>query len=110
MAKLNVTQLAADMASAIKNELSAKWPDIKIYAEAETKKLAQSIKMIEALRISGKITDEQAVLHIEIQKNSTRMTLLTLEDMGLIAVENAINAAFTAVRGAVNTAIGFALL
>lgn len=110
MAKLNVTQLAKDMTGAFKGELSAKWPDIKAYAESEAKKLAESFKMIETLKLEKKITKEQADLHLQIQKNSTRMALLTLEDMGLLAVEAAINAALAAVKTAVNTALGFALL
>lgn len=110
MEKLNVNQLAKEMTAAFKGELSSKWPDIKAYAESEAKKLAQSVKMIETLKIENKITNEQADLHLQIQKNSTRMTLLTLEDMSLLTVEAAINAALSVVKTAVNSALGFALI
>jgi hypothetical protein len=110
MASLNSTQLVKDMTDAFRGQLAAKWPDIRTYAESEAKKLAQSIKMLEELRIQKKITKEQAKLHLQIQKNSSRMSLLTLEDMGLLAVEGAINAALAAVKTAVNTALGFALI
>jgi hypothetical protein len=110
MASINSAQIAKAMASAMKAELSDKWPDVRIYAESEAKKLAQSVKMIESLVQKGQITAEQAALHLQIQKNASRMAMLTLEDLGLLAVEGAINAALAAVKSVVNQAIGIALL
>lgn len=107
---LNASQLSKEILGAFKGVLTKKWPDIREYGEAESKKLAQTLIMIEALMASGKINEEQASLHLEIQKNATRTVLLTLEGLGILAVEAAINAALGVVRGAVNTAIGFALL
>ncbi|KIN88303.1 hypothetical protein [Thauera sp. SWB20] len=107
---LSAAQLGKDILAAFKGALSEKWPDIKEYGEAEAKKLAHTLVMIAALRASGKINEEQATLHIEIQKNATRTVLLTLEGLGILAVEAAINAALNVVKDAVNTAVGFALL
>ena len=47
---------------------------------------------------------------MEIQKNASRTVLLTIEGLGLLAVEAAINAALNVVKDAVNTGIGFTLL
>lgn len=107
---LNVSQLGKDILGAFKGTLTEKWPDIKDYAEAEAKKMAQTLVMIEALKLSGKINNEQANLHVEIQKNATRIVLLTLEGLGVLAVEAAINAALGVVKDTVNSALGFALL
>lgn len=107
---LNASQLGKDILVAFKGSLASKWPDIKEYGEAEAKKLAQTLVMIEALKNSGKINEEQAALHLEIQKNATRTVLLTLEGLGILAVEAAINAALNVVKDAVNTAVGFALM
>lgn len=107
---LDAAQLGKDILSAIKGVLAEKWPDVKDYGEAEAKKLAQTLVMIEALRISGKINEEQAALHLEIQKNATRTVFLTLEGLGILAAEAAINAALNVVKDTVNTAIGFTLL
>lgn len=107
---LNASQLGKDILAAFKGALTDKWPDIKEYGEAEAKKLAQTLVMIEALKVSGKINEEQATLHLEIQKNATRTVLLTLEGLGILAVEAAINAALNVVKEAVNTAVGFVLL
>ncbi|MDP1895493.1 MAG: hypothetical protein Q8K87_15345 [Hydrogenophaga sp.] len=107
---LSASQLGKDILTALKGSLKEKWPDIKEYGEAESKKLAQALVMVEALKISGKINEEQAALHLEIQKNASRTVLLTIEGLGILAVEAALNAALNVVRDAVNTALGFALL
>lgn len=107
---LSASKLGKDILAAFKGSLTEKWPDIKEYGEAEAKKLAQTLVMIEALKESGKINKRQATLHLEIQKNATRTVLLTLEGLGVLAVEGAINAALKVVKDAVNTAVGFALL
>ncbi|HQS00626.1 MULTISPECIES: hypothetical protein [unclassified Polaromonas] len=107
---LNASQLGKDMLTAFKGVLSDKWPDIKEYGEAESKKLAQTLVMIEALKLAGKINEEQAALHLDIQKNATRMVLLTLEGLGILMAEAAINAALNVVKDTVNTALGFVLL
>lgn len=107
---LNASQLSRDMLTAFKGVLSDKWPAIKDYGEAESKKLAQTLVMIEALKFAGKINEEQAALHLDIQKNATRMVLLTLEGLGILMAEAAINAALNVVKDTVNTALGFVLL
>ena len=107
---LNASQLGKDILTAFKDTLNEKWPDIKEYGEAEAKKLALTLLMIEALTVSGKINEEQAALHLEIQKNATRTVLLAFEGLGMLAVESAINTALNVVKEAVNTSMGFALL
>ena len=107
---LNVASLGKSLLTVFKGSLTKKWPEIKEYGESETKKLAQTLVMIEALLASGKINQEQASLHLEIQKNSMRTVLLTLEGMGVLAVETAINAALDAVKQTVNTSVGFTLI
>ena len=107
---LNLAQLSKDMLAAAKPALQNFWTDAKPYAEKETKAFAQNLVMIEKLRLLGKISKEAAVLHVEIQKNSFRTVLLTIEGLGILAVEDALNAAIGVIRTTVNKAIGFALL
>lgn len=107
---LNASQLGKDILAAFKGVLTDKWPDIKEYGESEAKKLAQALVMIETLKASGKINKEQARLHLDIQLNASRTVFLTLEGLGLLAVEAALNAALGVVKKAVNTAVGFALI
>ncbi len=107
---LDATKLGKDILAAFNGTLADKWPDIQDYAEAEAKKLAQTLVMIETLKVSGKINKEQAALHLEIQKNATRMVLMTIEGLGILAAEAAITSALNVVKDSVNTAIGFTLL
>lgn len=107
---LSASQLGKDILAAFKGVFKKQWPDIKEYGEAEAKKMAQSLLMIEALTASGKINEEQAALQLDIQKNASRAVLLTIEGLGILAAEAAINAALDAVRESVNTALGFTLL
>ena len=53
---------------------------------------------------------QQAELHLQIQKNAMRSVLLTVEGLGLLAAEQAINQALALVKDQVNAAVGFALL
>ncbi|HRN62218.1 MAG TPA: hypothetical protein PK743_06705 [Luteimonas sp.] len=107
---LKASQLSRDILVAFKGVLSDRWPDIRDYGDVEAKKLAQTLVMIEALIVSGKINEEQARLHLDIQRNATRMVLLTLEGLGILAVEEAINAALAVVRDTINTSLGFDLI
>ncbi|UCC71430.1 MAG: hypothetical protein JSV86_13670 [Gemmatimonadota bacterium] len=107
---IKVSSLAKEMFEASRTVLEDSWPEIKDYAKAEFKKIAESMAMIARLRAAGKLTQKKARLHLEIQKNASRMVLLTVEGLGIIAVERAINAALGAVRDTVNTAVGFRLV
>ena len=107
---LDAAALAGNMLGAFKTQLVDKWPEIKTYGESEMKKLAQTLVMIEQLKLSGEITAEQAKLHLQIQKNAVRVVMLTIEGLGLLAVETAINSALGVVKSAVNTALGFVLI
>jgi hypothetical protein len=107
---LNVDELATSIFGAMKGVFDEKWPEIRDYAEGESKKLAQTLVQITTLRLSGQISAGEGAILLEMQKNATRAVLLALQGMGLILVEMAVNAALNAVKEIVNTAIGFALL
>lgn len=107
---LDVIKLGKDILAALNGSLAEKWPDVKDYGEAEAKKLAQTLVMIGTLQATGKINKEQAALHLEMQKNATRMVLMTIEGLGVLSAEAAINSALAAVKDTVNKEIGFTLL
>lgn len=107
---LNKAELVEQMITAFKTVLKDKWPDVKSYAESEAEKMAQNFVMIEKLKLTGEITEEQARLHYEIQRNATRAVLLTVEGLGLLAVEEAINSAMNILKDSINTALGFTLI
>lgn len=107
---LNVSALAKDMGAVFFGTLKDKAPGIRAYADSEAKKLAQTLVMIERLKLSGQIGAREAKLQLDIQRNATRAVFLTLEGLGILAVEQAINAALDVVKAAVNTALDFKLL
>jgi hypothetical protein len=107
---LNVGQLAKAMTEAAKGKLKEHWPEVKEFARAEARKTAETLSMIEKLTVTGEINIKQAKALLQMQKNSAMAVLLTVEGLGLLTVESAINAALSAVRDTVNTALDFVLL
>jgi hypothetical protein len=107
---INFSELVKNMANAAQGVLKSHWKDIKPFAEQQLKSFAQNIKLIGELKLKGKITEEKAKLHLAIQKESARTVLLTIEGIGIVAAENAINAAISVVKTTVNKAIGWSLL
>lgn len=110
MPTIDVSALVNKMLIAAKDVLLEKWPEAKDFAESEFRKIGESILFIEQQQIKGKMTDEEARLHLEIQKNASRIVLLTLEGLGILAVETAINEALKVIKDTVNTALGFTLI
>ncbi|KRC85940.1 hypothetical protein D3C87_815010 [compost metagenome] len=110
MSSLKFEDLVASMLAAAKGVFDKRWPDIEDYAEPEFEKLARTLIQIQSLRARKKISEGTASVLLEMQKNTTRAVMLTLKGMGLVLIEEAINAALTAVKDIVNSALGFALL
>jgi hypothetical protein len=107
---LDWESLGGEMLSAVKKALGKKWPKARDYAKVEVKKLGDTLVLIEQLYATGKITEEEARLHLQLQKNAARTVLLTLEGLGMLAAEAAINAALEVVRAPVNKVLGFELV
>tara|TARA_R110002049_G_scaffold278847_1_gene457691 strand:+ start:1493 stop:1825 length:333 start_codon:yes stop_codon:yes gene_type:complete len=110
MADIDVQQVFTSMIGAAQGVFDEKWPAIKDYAEAEFEKLARTFAQIELLKIGNQVTAGEASVLFEMQKNTARAVMLTLEGMSLLLVEGAINAALEIVKDTVNTALGFVLL
>ena len=87
---LKVSTLVKEMLAAAKDEVAERWPDVKVYAEAEAKKLAQTLVMIEKLKASGRITKKQADILLDMQRQTSRVVLLTIQGLSLLAAEAAI--------------------
>lgn len=107
---LDFSKLGKDMGAAFLNSLKDKAPDIGEYAKSEGVKMAQCLATIASLVAAGTIDEDEAKLHLEIQKQAARSILLTVEGLGALAVEGAINAALAVAKDAVNSALGFALV
>jgi Asp-tRNA(Asn)/Glu-tRNA(Gln) amidotransferase B subunit len=108
--QLSIASLAAAMLDAVKASLDKDWPKARDFAKPELQRLARSMADIVRLIGEGKVTNQQAKALLEIHRNTSQIVLLTIEGLGIIAVQNALNAAVDAVRTVINRAAGFALL
>ena len=107
---IDIPALADTMFQAAWKVLKEKAPDVHGYAEGEFKKIAQTVATIEAARLRGQVSPEQASLLFEMQKSATRSVPLCSSGLELLAAEAAVNAALAAARPVINGAIGFALV
>lgn len=107
---LDVSQLASQMLGAALPILKQSAGNVESFAKVEFGKIAQTIESIGDQLASGEINQDQAALLFDMQKHASRTVLLTIEGLGILAVEQAINAALDVVKGAVNASLKFALL
>ncbi|MEL7312364.1 MAG: hypothetical protein AAFN07_12680 [Pseudomonadota bacterium] len=107
---MRASSLAKQMLNAAKEQVAEKWPEVRVYAETEAKKLAQTLVMIQKLKAADRITKKQAEILLDMQKQTSRVVLLTIEGLTLLAAEAAINAAIRSIRDTVNDAIGWRLV
>ena len=81
----------------------------KPFLAAEAKKIAETGLLIVEGKAKGEINDAQAKILLRMQANASQSVLTAVETIGMIAAQDAINAAVGVVRGAVNKALGIAL-
>jgi hypothetical protein len=107
---LDVGTLATQMLGAALPILKKDASDAESFAKTEFTKIAQTIVSIGEQVAAGQIDQLQASLLLDMQTSASRNVLLTLKGLALLAVQEAINAALSVVKTAVNTALGFALI
>ncbi len=110
MATLKLQELKPGMIAAFKDTATQAWPVIKDFATIELKLLAQSLIEIQSLAASGRISRGEAKSLMRQHKNATIAVLSGIEGMTLLAAERAVNAAIAAIRQALNSAAGFAII
>jgi hypothetical protein len=110
MGKLDLTTILADMLKAARTSLEENWPSVSKIASSSFRTLAQTLVDIEEMRHDGSISEEQARLLLNMHKNTTKIVLLSVELVGIVKAEAAVNAALNAIKIPVNAAIGFPLL
>src|SRR3954453_12092752 len=110
MAKIDAAALAEQMLAAAKVPLEGHWKDVRPYAETEMNKFAQTAVLIQMGRADGSISKKQAKILVEMQKNASQAVFTAVETVGMIAAQDAVNAAIGGLRAAGNKAIGVALL
>ncbi len=107
---VNASEILSSMVTAARDALADAWPGVRDFAGPEIRRLAWALADITHLIEAGKVNPQQARALDRIHRNTAFTVLLTLEGLGVIAVENAINAALGAVGDVVNAAVGFRLM
>jgi hypothetical protein len=110
MSEIDTTSLVQNMLAAVKQVLQLHWNDVRPFAETEMQKLAATAVQIETGHAEGTINDAQAQILLSMQANASQAVLTAVETVGMIAAQDAINAAIQVLTDAVNKAIGFAIL
>ena len=110
MAEFDIAAVLNSMTAAAAGVLQNKWPAIRSFATTEFQKIAQTVVTIGEGVAAGTITQEQAPILLDMQKNASQAVLAALEGMTLIAAEQAVNAAIGAVKSAINAFVGFPLV
>jgi replicative superfamily II helicase len=110
MANIDVGKLATDMLKAAQGKLTVHWNDVRPFAETEMKKLAETALQIQLGQADRSLTKEKAEILLAMQANASQAVLTAIETVGMIAAQDAINAAIGVLKDAVNKAIGVAFL
>jgi hypothetical protein len=106
MADLDWNDLVKKMLGAAKPILLQHYNEAEPYAESEFKKIGEAVTTIIKLKALGKITEKKAMLHMQMQALAAQNVLLTVEGIGIVTAQEAINAALGVIRDAVNAALG----
>lgn len=107
---LDVKKLADDLLAKLKPILGQRWADVQPYAAQEAAKIAAVVAKIELEKVNKTITEEQATILFDMQKNASKAVFAVLEGVGEVAAGEALNAALETLRDPINQALGFKLL
>ena len=107
---VDVKALGKDMGKAAVKSLKGNGAEATEFAKSESRKLADTLELITRGVAKGEITPERAKLLLEMQQHASKSVLLAIEGIGILAAEQAVNAALGVARDAVNKAVGFPLI
>lgn len=110
MPKLDLTAVGNDAFAAAAAALKLHVTQAHPFLETEARKLAETGRQIVEGYASGNINEAQAKILLRMQGNASQAVLTTVQTISMIAAQDAINAALGVIKGAVNKAIGIALL
>jgi hypothetical protein len=112
MAKDTITLANLDrkMFDAAKSSFGNKFASVKLFLQAESEKLAITLRMIIESSAENEISKAEAKILLNQQKVAASAVLTAVEGMSAVAVQAALNAALKVVKDLVNSKIGFPLL
>jgi hypothetical protein len=106
---IDLDALVKEMGKAALPHLKGGAAKAKEFGKAEADKIARTAVMLAEGVAKGTIDKDEAQLILDVQKNASRSVLLAIKGLGIVAVENAVNAAMDVLLKAVKKATGIAL-
>jgi Asp-tRNA(Asn)/Glu-tRNA(Gln) amidotransferase B subunit len=107
---IDINVIATGILTAAKGVFDKQWPDVQKYVESEAQMYAQRLASVAKLYADGIISQKRAKEHVALQNTAWETTLISVKGLSQLMIEAALNAAIKVIQGAVNKAIGFALL
>ena len=108
--KLDVSKLVQDVLAQMKPVIGAEWDKVQGYARSEAEKLGITLVKIQVEKRKGAISEDQAKILLDMQKNASLAVLAAVHGIGELAAAKALTAALGALKEPINKAIGFDLL
>ncbi|HME42376.1 MAG TPA: hypothetical protein VKF36_04755 [Syntrophorhabdales bacterium] len=103
---LDVGKVVGDMVQASAGVLAKGGSQATQYASHEYAQFIMDIEQVQTMAEQGTITEEVAQALVNQHKLSMQAVLITVEGLGVIAVQNAINAALNVLNSALTAALG----
>ena len=104
---IDVPELGGKIIEAASSSLGGSWKKAKGVAEPQLRDLARIAENFGKQAASGEISKAEAKALFSIHVNTTRMVLLPIEGLGILAAEAAINSVMNVLKDTANTALGF---
>ena len=106
---LDINKVASDMLQASASALVKGGEQASEYASHEYVQFIEDVEHVQAMADEGTITAAEAQALVDQHKMSMQAVLLCIEGLGVIAVQNAINAALQVLNDAITAALGTAV-
>jgi phage protein D len=107
---IDTAKLLTDMALAASGVFKERWPSVSAFVEGAFQNLAGAAADIEQKFRAGEISQDEARILLDMQRDAASTVLLAAKGMTQLMTEQAINAALDVVKNTLNAALGIALL
>ena len=106
---LDINKVVSDMLQASASALVKGGTQASEYASHEYTQFIEDIEHVQTMAEQGTVTAEEAQALVNQYKLSMQAVFLCIEGLGVVAVQNAINAALQVLNDAISAALGTAI-
>lgn len=98
---LDIQQIVNDSIAAAKDIIGKGWKDVKPFAQHEFTQYAEDVEHLIALKTQGIIGDDEFKARIDLLNTGIRSIFLAIKGIGILQVQNIVNALIGIVSKAV---------